>query len=225
MAPPITLRCDKCNSVVQAEVLATYRVYDMNMHRSAGFDDIPPPPSAVYLFAKCILCGQPFLTEQKRRNESSDDLGAPARVFPPDATANLDYLPADVKKACLSAHQTYHGGIYDASVAMARKALEIVCSQGDVPKNGRLEDKIKAFFKNADTKILEEWSQTVRVLGNEAVHDKDSDISEKEAKAVLDFLDALFNFLFVLKVEHSALQERGGRRGKKEKKRDEHSDY
>jgi hypothetical protein len=79
---------------------------------------------------------------------------------------------------------------------MCRKALEGICSEHGV-KERNLAASLKAMKDQGQIdERLFEWSDSLRMVGNEAAHGVGLTIVQPDAKDVLEFTNAILDYLF-----------------------------
>ena len=78
--------------------------------------------------------------------------------------------------------------------------------------------KTKGIIENR----LFEWAEALRISGNEAAHDVQVTISPQDAKDIVDFTDALLEYVFTFRDKFNEFLERRKKlTGNKEKRDDE----
>jgi hypothetical protein len=79
---------------------------------------------------------------------------------------------------------------------MCRKTLEGICAAHGIAERS-LNGSLK---KMKDGSLIDdrlfEWSDTLRVMGNEAAHGVGVSIGEADAKDVLEFTNAILDYMF-----------------------------
>lgn len=179
------LDCKYCEAVVDAQPLKSYEYFD--------------PEGGVhgkYSFLKCPKCENPFVTLQENYGKGWDD---PVRIHPsPDTRVNPN-LPLPIRTAYEEASLCIKSKAYTASAIMCRKTLEGICAEHGIT-GGNLVTKLK---KMKDKGIIEnrlyEWADELRISGNEAAHDVKITIAAEDAKDILDFTNALLEYIFTFR--------------------------
>jgi hypothetical protein len=120
----------------------------------------------------------------------------PFLVFPsPDLQAN-PRAPQPIRRAFEEACGCYRAQAYTASAIMCRKALEGICVEHDV-KERNLALSLK---KMKDTGLIDdrlfEWSDALRLAGNEAAHGVETNIESADAKDIIEFTNAIIDYMF-----------------------------
>lgn len=173
-----------------------------------------------YAFLKCARCGRPLLTLQggepvaKRRwNESkqtSDETweiewGDPVRVYPaPDRRADFR-LPKALRACFDEALGCLRSNLYDSTALMCRKTLEGICQLKGA--SGSLARGLQHLHEDGiiDRRLFE-WAEALREDGNLAAHDLDVRVSREDAKHIVDFTEAILEYVFILGEEFKEYQ-------------------
>jgi hypothetical protein len=176
------LECKNCEALVNAELVADYQVQEE--------DEIGPPTT--YSLLRCPRCSRPFLTDE-------DEVFGLNCLYPrPDTRVNPN-LPAPLKTAYEEATSCFKAKAYTATAIMCRKTLEGICVE-----HGASERSLVSSLKVLkDTGVIEnrlyEWADALRISGNEAAHDVNITISPDEAKDLLEFTNALLEYVFTFR--------------------------
>jgi len=192
---PMILECKHCAAVVDATILHQYE------------DDDTEEPPATWYFCKCPRCTLPMLAI----GDVCDEDGPPRRVFPPAERRELGIaVPKNIQAAFKEAVQCFKGKAFTASAIMCRKTLEGLCAAHEA-KAGNLA---KRLAKLRDDGVIEtrlfEWAEELRVLGNEAAHGVDSTVSRQDCEDILEFTEALAQYVFTYRHKFQQFKERRG---------------
>jgi len=89
---------------------------------------------------------------------------------------------------------------------MCRKVLEQICLvQNASGKNlAQMIDALKA--SGVIDKQLYEWADELRLAGNQAAHDVDANLDSTDAGDLLDFTEALAEYIFTLRKKFEEFQ-------------------
>ena len=104
--------------------------------------------------------------------------------------------PEPIQVALDEAFRCYRSRAYTAAAIMCRKTLEGVCDSHGV-SGGNLAGRLKAMQTSGliDNRLFE-WSDALRVAGNEAAHGVGTTVSQQDARDLLDFTTAIIDYLF-----------------------------
>jgi hypothetical protein len=184
------LECKVCEALVNAEFIASY-------------DDGNEFILTTYSLFKCPKCLRPFLTDE-------DEISGAVCLYPqPDSRVNPN-LPEPLKAAYGEAIACFKSKAYTATAIMCRKTLEGICVEHGV--SGRTlvsslkELKDKGIIENR----LYEWADALRISGNEAAHDVSVTISADDARDILEFTNALLEYVFTFRDKFEEFKNRRG---------------
>ena len=79
---------------------------------------------------------------------------------------------------------------------MCRKALEGICAEHSVSERNLAASLKKMKEAGLIDDRLFEWSDSLRIAGNEAAHGVGLTISQPDAKDILEFTNAILDYLF-----------------------------
>lgn len=197
------LECNRCAAIVEAQEIASY--YDHE-------DDDPFPGK--WTFAKCPRCTLPLLAVQCDYGDGID-ADTPSRVFPPQDRQMGTAVPESIRLAFNEAMVCFKAKAYTASTIMCRKTLEGLCAEHGV-KARNLSLSLK---KLKDEGVIEarlfEWAEALRTLGNEAAHGVASVITPQDAKDIIEFTEALAEYVFTYRDKFERFQKRRAKVGDK----------
>jgi hypothetical protein len=109
-----------------------------------------------------------------------------------------DHLPDPVAKAFLQAERNFPlAGHEEAAGSMYRRALEVGLMIKYPDLKGTLAQRIKKLVEtNILTKELGEWSDGIRLIGNDAAHA--DEVTQEDLKMARAFTDAVLRYTFTL---------------------------
>jgi len=183
----VLVECDTCQAVVDAKLHNQYN----NWVAEEGIDHI-------HYFLECPRCHRPFVMSGEKYGSDDDD-ETRATVFPESTRRNLTSLPISVDGAFREAISCYKAKAYSATAIMCRKSLEAVCD-AHAFKKGVLASKLQEM---KDKGIIEsrlfQWAEALRIAGNQAAHDVDSTIVAQDARDLIQFTEALLEYVFTFR--------------------------
>lgn len=169
-----------------------------------GYNAIQADKCEYSIFMRCAHCGETIITvwyspsiynlclnlqsgsKILRKYPATKDVVAPENC--PDAVANFYRQGTD----SLMARN------FDASGAMFRKCLETALKYLDPQGKGKLYDRINNLpAEKGVTSAMKDWAQSIRDLGNDAVHEEDP-FQESEAKELQKFTEVFLTYAFTL---------------------------
>lgn len=192
------LFCAKCNILVQAKVIA---------EGSGGYEsDAAHPMDEVdapyhqeyYSVCLCPRCNSPFLIQQDIFGIAGEFAKvADEKVFyPSESNFSIEHLPEKIQSSYEQAVRSFKAVLYEPCVIMCRKCLEITCKSfgiGERSIYGGLQKLHKE--GHIDSRLLG-LAHEIRLIGNEAVHGSDDNITKEDARDVLDFTEAILISVF-----------------------------
>lgn len=178
--------CKECEAVVDAELLNCFE----ETIEHDDFVELVRRSS----FLKCPRCKNPILANQLKIDYGEWD--DPYRLYPPQDKQVNPLFPEQIKNAYQEARSCFKVKAFTAATIMCRKTLEGICdAQGF--NSGTLESRLK---KMNEKGVIEarmfEWAEALRISGNEAAHDVKITISKYDAKDIIEFTDALLEYVF-----------------------------
>jgi hypothetical protein len=104
--------------------------------------------------------------------------------------------PRDIQVAFEEACACYRAAAFTASAIMCRKTLEGICAVHGVNERS-LSTALRMMRSSGliDERLFE-WSDSLRVAGNEAAHGVGLSIAQPDAKDILEFTNAILDYLF-----------------------------
>lgn len=125
-----------------------------------------------------------------------DKWDTPFVVFPQADTRVNPNAPKEIRAAFEEACTCYRSQAYTASAIMCRKTIEGVCSEHGVAERTLYASLGKMKENGLIDERLFEWSDALRLVGNEAAHGVTTSISQPDAKDMIEFTNAILDYLF-----------------------------
>jgi len=181
------IECLECREHVQAR-------------RSGAFERLSngKGPSSLYSLLSCEKCGAPILVRQTNIGNmvEGDKWDTPYILYPPSDLRVNPNAPPDIQAAFEEACACYRAQAFTASAIMCRKTLEGICAVHSVAER-TLAASLKTMKDMGliDERLFE-WSDSLRVAGNEAAHGVGLTIAQTDAKDILEFTNAILDYLF-----------------------------
>jgi hypothetical protein len=194
--------CPRCNAIVETGVIFSY---SYNVHYT---DELQNEGTKVIL-SKCLNCDSPILTEEQFQTiEDHTWTNNKVQLYPLTDNQALKNAPEIVIAPYKEASKCYRAQAYDACVIMCRKGIEAICMDKGETK-GNLASRLKNL---KDKRILEDtlynWTNELRLIGNDGAHSHDQVVTQLDAKDSMDFFDALITYLYHLVDQYNKLKSR-----------------
>ncbi len=197
---PFDVFCLECNIQVEARVIATVG-HSFKSEASNPEDQVDAPfTQNIFSIAVCPKCDAPFFIKEVLSGVPGEfeSIADETVLYPAAVPASFKTTPEPVKRAYEQALSCYSSSAFEACALMCRRSLEALCRSQGV-QSGNLDNKLKQLAQQQVIDVrLAEWAHGIRIVGNEAAHDTDTELSKEDAKDALDFTEALLTYVFVL---------------------------
>jgi hypothetical protein len=202
------VECSYCEAKVDGRVVAQH---------------IDPPgpeglePYRVSLLA-CPICGNGLIAGECEIGYDNDAVvwDAPTRLWPcPDKRVPW-YVPRIVGASLEEANRCFKAGAHSACAVMCGRSLEGICKHYETKSNNLIGGLKELLEKGVIDKRLLEWSEALRHSRNLGAHITDQVVSKEDARDLLDFANAIVEYVFVLTRQFEKFI---ARRGESEKKK------
>lgn len=203
--------CAVCEATVDAK-----EVGSVEAHNTDDFMD-----SVRYTLLSCPRCNQPVLVTQGMemwedggKYEAKWDENA-VRVFPnPDRRAD-SRLPPALRDCFQEALDCYRARLFQAAALMCRKTLEGLCQLKGADKGGLAGGLRQLHEKGIIEKRLFDWAQALREDGNLAAHELEARVTREDAVHIVDFTEAILEYVFILSDKFGEYQQLRANRPRK----------
>jgi|SRR5215469_12360217 len=197
----ILSKCEHCGNHTILYVRAEYEYTDDHEESGCG-----PIEHVTWWILECAACSRITVEEHHALDYGNVFEGNSSIHYPP-TKLSLDYLPDVVRKAYMAARKVRNVEPNACAVLIGR-TLEAACNQENA--QGRvLADKLK-FLANSgripDT--LVEMAQYVKELRNMGAHNAEDEVTEEDVPIMLDFLEAILEYLYVAPAKIEAVRAR-----------------
>lgn len=165
-----------------------------------------------YSVALCPRCNAPFLIKQSCYGVPGEfeTITSQALLYPASSRLPIDGIPDPVNRAYQQALRCFSTSSYEASALMCRRCLKALCNSFHASGKS-LQARLDTLCeREVIEKRLTRWAHGVRVIGNEAAHDTDAELSKDDARDALEFTEALLMYVFALSARFSAFSARRG---------------
>lgn len=188
------VECPACEAFVDGEFIADY----IDVEEPSG-------TAGRYTFLKCPRCARPFIMLQIDDGPGWDE---PLRLYPPSEMGVSLAIPTPLRAAYDEARACFRAKAYTATAIMCRKTLEGLADENKITARNLAsalkEMKEKGIIENR----LFEWADALRISGNEAAHGVSSKISSQDAKDILEFTNALLEYVFTFQEKFEKFKSR-----------------
>ena len=168
-------------------------------------EDEPPER---FVLARCTNCRKPLLVNETDYGYGFDD-AVPVYPAPRQLSAAV---PRQIRSAFDEARRCLQAKCFIATALMCRRTIEAV-TRHHAPSTKGLAAGLKKLREDAviDRKLFE-WAEALREDGNLAAHDPTAAVDPRDAADLVDFTEAILDYVFVLheRFERFKLRKAGG---------------
>lgn len=172
-------------------------------------DELGEPIRIVLL--KCPVCHEALLGYQEwyQIDANKGDWSQPVRRLWPEPDSSIAMIVPEIVGVSLEeAQRCYRARAYSACAVMCGRALEGVCNKYDT-KNKMLAGGLRELL---DKKVIDErlykWGEELRKHRNIGAHATKETISKEDAHDLLEFVNAISEYVFVLDAKFQKFMER-----------------
>jgi len=207
----VDIYCSTCNVQVEARVVAKHvQATPIEPPISGDLVDTPHDVT-VFSLAECRRCKEVFLTKMdywELLGEFSSPQTDLITLYPKPRSFDESILPSAAARPYKNALGSYQAGLYEPCVIMCRKCLEAICHEDGIAK-GNLKVRLDTLHTKGviDDKLLS-WATGLRLVANDAAHEMDIVVDKEDAKDSLEFVEALFLYVFSLDQRFQEFQKR-----------------
>ena len=141
-------------------------------------------------------------------------LDEPYRLYPAQDTRVNPTLPTPIKNAYAEALACLKAKAFTASAIMCRKTLEGVCAEHGVVDRSLVAALEEMKNRGIIESRLFEWADALRIAGNEAAHDVGITFAKEDARDMVEFKNALLEYVFTFRDRFEEFQKRRTKSGR-----------
>ena len=196
------IECPDCDAKVHGKMIA-----EKVFHYSV---DAEPEK---YVFVECPSCHSPLLGRSDYIEYPTDEGYESAwsahlvRLFPQPHKNYDPTIPYQVSQSLEDARKCYQAKVYTACAVMCGRALESICKE----KTGEytLAKGLQGLrTQNMIDDRLFNWGEALRKERNIGAHASDETVSKNDARDILDFANAIVEYIYVMTAKFDAYQAR-----------------
>jgi Domain of unknown function (DUF4145) len=137
----------------------------------------------------------------------------PFLLFPSSDLRVNPNAPRQIQVAFEEACGCYRTRAFTASAIMCRKTLEGICAANGITERSLTGSLKRMRDQGLIDERLFEWSDALRIVGNEAAHDVSVCISQADAKDILEFTNAILDYMFSYRDRFDQFKKRRAKHG------------
>lgn len=205
---PPTLRCLMFPIIACPECCAATQLNPVGSHESEDGD--LDGLQYRFLHGRCVRCGSPAVLMCSRHDGEGPEWSDYRQLFPrPARTVDSTLaLPTQVRTSFLEAVRCESAEAWLATSVMVRRTLEAIGKEFDpaVKSPQKALEALKT--KGVISQEMWEWGDHLRFLGNIGAHPSADEVGKQDASDALDFLQAIIETIFRLRMQFGALKRR-----------------
>lgn len=107
-------------------------------------------------------------------------------------------IPEDIRNDLDEAKMCFSVDCYRASIVISRRALQACCiDKGADKKDGLITQIDYLSNEGIITKDMKDWADIIRWIGNDAAHINANEVSQEDAKEILNLAEQIFHIIYV----------------------------
>jgi HEPN domain-containing protein len=167
------------------------------------------------VLAICPSCGRPMLVARElgieRRQDAKGEEPRRSGIresVPPVERGAHPRIPDSIRMCLEEARRCLEHGCYFASAVMCRRTIEALCKR----RSAKGKDLAACLKELHQAKVIDdrlnEWAEALRVEGSLAAHDPDATFSRQDAEELIEFSEAIVEYVFVFSDRFAAFKAR-----------------
>lgn len=193
------IECPECETVVDGKVISKH----------TSFDDVNFLEFKVVLL-ECPVCKDSIVggSEKYEVAPNKYEWDSLRRLWPQPETNIPFEIPNIARNSLLEARICFKAKAYSACVVMSGRTLEGVCLHYKTKKSTMAQGLKELKDREVIDKRLYQWGEEIRKHRNIGAHASKDRILKEDAKDVLDFAQAICDYVFVLNARFERFKER-----------------
>jgi len=188
------VECYQCEARVDGKLVGTHVAYD-------GNED--PAPFHTYLL-ECPQCKNTLLGG-RYDFEGDDEI---TRLWPLPTKYFSPEIPREIRNSLEEATKCFKAGAYNATTVMAGRALEGICRHFGSAKSNLGAGIKELLAKGVIDQRLGTWAAELQRARNLSAHASGERVLKQDADDLLQFLNAICEYVFVLTSRFEQFMER-----------------
>lgn len=205
----VSFLCRHCNVHSRSEIIASER-YIEEIEHAPGQTHLGLEYR--YRLVRCSACYDLSLLMAMLVGsiDDKDVYEDDAAVYPAPPRRMSSAIPKKLQECFLEARTCYQAKAYTASAIMCRRSLELLAAERGV----RERDLAKSLQKLKDNGDIDQqlfdWCNELRLAGNQAVHDVNANVSQRDAGDMNDLAEAIIDYVYVFQARYEQFKNRRG---------------
>ena len=193
------IKCGHCGNMTTMEERGAYHTQEPELDKG----EVVWKPISRFLL-ECNTCSKPTLIEVNTDEVLVDVYQS---ILYPPAPTSLTNLPQKIEKAYLAAIKVKNIEPNACAVLVGR-TLEAACNH-EQAQGRSLAQKLNYLAQNGRIpNTLAEMARHLKELRNLGAHDAEDEVTEQDVPIILDFLEAILEYLYVAPAKIEAVRAR-----------------
>ncbi len=197
-------RCGHCGNVTNLEERGRYE-HKVTVHNEEN--DTWDVGRVLWQVYECVTCSEPTLIRSVYEPQIENTVTVHEKQLYPTSESSLTNLPQKIEKAYTAAIKVKNIEPNACAVLVGR-TLEAACNHEEA--QGRtLAQKLNYLAENGRIpNTLAAMARQLKELRNLGAHDAEDVVTEEDVPIILDFLEAILEYLYVAPAKIEAVQAR-----------------
>jgi hypothetical protein len=153
--------------------------------------------NGMWIIGECPSCKNCVLIQAYKDNRNGELVASNISPTPIPSPAD-ERIPEKIRGALNEAKICFSVNAFMACATMCRRTIQCACIDQGAEKD-KLYDQIDELFsKGIITKQIKDWAHSIRLVGNDAAHPTNLEVSKEDSKDILDLAEQLMNILYVM---------------------------
>jgi hypothetical protein len=200
----LTIECTHCDAVVNAEILAEH---ETTTFEEATLMDVPDTCTTLVV---CPSCHEALVARSRWLGEGDEGevWSKVQRVWPRPERDSASTIPPIVRVSLDEAQRCFRAAAYTACVVMSGRALEGVCRHFQTKSDKLYQGLAELLERQLIDQRLLLWGEQLRKHRNLAAHPTEHKFATEDATDLLDFANAICEYVFVLTPKYESFMAR-----------------
>ena len=196
------IECPYCESKVDGKIIGEHAEY--------GQED-PCPFKILLVQCPVCKCGLVGCQELIQTGPNTEEWVNSSRLWPQPHEYLSQLIPDIVRNSLNEAKICYKARAYSACAVMCGRALEGICRFYKTKSENLYSGLKELLEKKIIDERLYQWGEALREERNLGAHASEEAISKEDAQDLLDFANAICEYIFVLSDQFEKYMQRKGK--------------
>lgn len=203
----VVMQCDHCGHRATFAIRAEY-TYTKPVEATGTFG-LPEYSDTTWRIIQCLKCEKPTIVQTYKvsnRNSYSSAIESKTDILYPAEKLPLSDLPIGIERAYLAALKVRYEP--NAFAVLAGRTLEMLCNHENAPGKV-LAHRLDHLANSGRIPVpLAQMAIQLKQLRNLGAHAAEDEVKEEDIPIILDFLEAILEYLYVAPAKIEAVRVR-----------------